>query len=695
MAEIPPSTSMFVNELTATIEKNISNEQFGVCELADAMNMSRSNLLRKVKKETNLSVTQLISGIRLKRAMELLKTTSLNVSEVSHEVGFGSTSYFIKCFREYYGYPPGETGKRENDKIVGETMLATAAVLKTRRFPLLMGLVLAFVFIVGVATYDFWPVSKNHSVEKSIAVLPFKNESSDSTNVYLINGLMEATLSNLQQIGELKVISRTTAEKYRNTNKSIPEIARELNVTYFIEGSGQKIGDRILLNVQLIDGSNDKHLWGKQYRRETTEIFELQQEIASNIADEIQVIITPEQKQRIEKKPTDDLVAYDYFLKGKDLFYKSQRKYLEASIPWFKKAIEKDPEFSLAFANLAMVYYYLDIFQVEKRYSGDVSFNADKAMLYDPKSGESLVVKGLDYAIKKEYKQAIPYFEKALEYNPSSGLVLHFLNEFYSVYVPNPRKHIEYAIKKLDLDLISSDSATIGFDYFHLSHALFQTGFLDDAVVYINKSLAYNPNGYFTGYFRAYAVNMKSNDLLSMKDMLIKEWKKDTARFDIVQEIGKVCFVMRDYNEAYQYYRRFVQARKRLNLDLYKSEDIRIAIVYDKMGFKEEAAKFMDSFREFANTDLTMYKHLLLCMYYSQQKNQRRALDELALFSKENNVIYPVTCIGDDPLMDPISNLPEFKSTMQIINDKFWKDHKEINKYLKELGFWSRRDVLR
>jgi AraC-like DNA-binding protein len=123
MPDLPESD--FFNQLNAVVEKNISNEQFGVSELADELNMSRSNLLRKVKKETNLSVSQLISKVRLTRAMELLRTGGLNVSEVSHQVGFNSTSYFIKCFREYYGYPPGEVGKRD----VSEVMVADAGAL--------------------------------------------------------------------------------------------------------------------------------------------------------------------------------------------------------------------------------------------------------------------------------------------------------------------------------------------------------------------------------------------------------------------------------------------------------------------------------------------------------------------------------------------------------------------------------------
>src|SRR6188768_1603538 len=113
MSDSSPIENDFLGQITALIEKNIANEQFGVSELADEMSMSRSNLLRKVKKVTKLSVSQLISQVRLQRGMDMLRKSSLNVSEVSHQVGFSSTSYFIKCFREYHGYPPGEVGKKE------------------------------------------------------------------------------------------------------------------------------------------------------------------------------------------------------------------------------------------------------------------------------------------------------------------------------------------------------------------------------------------------------------------------------------------------------------------------------------------------------------------------------------------------------------------------------------------------------
>lgn len=683
MSETPNTKNDFLTELNLIVEQNLINEQFGVSELANAMNMSRSNLLRKVKKETNLSVSQLISQSRLNRAMELLTTTSLNVSEVSHQAGFNSPSYFIKCFRERYGYPPGEIGKRPPEEIVGSD-LVSKSVYSKRKF-ILIGIAMAILIGIGVIWFLLMgsSFSKVKSIEKSIVVLPFKNESNDSTNVYLINGLMEATLNNLQQMKELKVISRTSAEKYRNTSKSIPEIAKELNVSYFIEGSGQKIGDQILLNIQLIDAATDKHLWAKQYRRETKQIFELQEEIARNIADEIEIVISPEENEWLEMKPTENLVAYDAYLKGRDLFYNFTSKDLIASVSWFKKAIEEDPEFGLAYANIGIVYYYLDIFQVEKKYALELSTNADKALLYSPKSDMSLVVKALDYAYKKQYKQAVPYFEKALEYNPNSGLVLYFLNEFYSMHAPNPVKHLEIALRKVKTDP-PIDSINMAFTYFHLSNALFENGFLDEATVYINKSMAYNPNGFFTAYFRVYVLTMKDNNLERTKMMMLEVLKKDTSRFDIVQEVGKICFMMRDNNEAFKYYKWFVKSRDRLHLNLYKHEDLRIAIVYEKMGLKIKAQKFVASFKDYADNNLTVYKNLHLASYWSYRGDKRKALDHLKLFANEKTITYPATFLGDDPVFDSVCALPEFNAIMAEIKTTFDETHNQLAEMLKE-----------
>ena len=674
MPDPNPIENNFLSQITAIVEKNISNEQFGVSELAEEMNMSRSNLLRKVKKEIKLSVSQLISQIRLKRSMEMLRKSSLNVSEVSHQVGFSSTSYFIKCFREYYGYPPGEVGKRDEAEL---NSIPLTQHKGKRNFLIAGSAGLIVALAAGLLIYYTVASSKPPPLEKSIAVLPFKNESNDSTNLYLINGLMEATLNNLQQIKDLKVISRTSTEKYRNTSKSIPEMAKDLNVNYFVEGSGQKIGDRILLNVQLIDASSDKHLWANQYRREAKDIFALQQEVAKSIAEEIQAIITPEEEKRIEKNPTDDLVAYDLFLKGRDKLYKGTLPYkgtlenLEEAIFYFKKAIELDKEFALAYADVAMVYYFMDIFRAEKKYALEISSYADKALLFDPKLAESLVAKAMFYMHKKEYELAVPYLEKALEYNPNSVLVITILSDFYKYNIPNTTKYLEYALKAARLDIASHDSVTTSYNYLRLSSALIEAGFIDEAMRYVDKSLEYNLENPFSGYLKIFILLARDRNLKQTRELIVKELNKDTSRLDILQEVGKTCFLMRDYKSAYQYYKRFINVRETRQLDIYRHENLRIAVVLSKIGLAEKSEEFVKSFKDFADKDRSIYKHLHLAQYYSWRGDIQKAIEHLKLFSKEDNYQYWVLLMEMDPLSDAVKDLPEFKKVMRDIEK--WK----------------------
>jgi TolB-like protein/AraC-like DNA-binding protein/Tfp pilus assembly protein PilF len=693
-----PDSPSFVNDffliqVTAIVEQNISNEQFGVSELAGEMNMSRSNLLRKVKKETGLSVSQLINQVRLKRAMEMLRKSSLNVSEVSHQVGFSSTSYFIKCFREFYGYPPGEVGKRDAAEAGSAVPIAVGSTIpialsnRKRNFIIFGSVGLIIAIAIGGA-FAFYAGSSpgSASLEKSIAVLPFKNDSNDSTNLYLINGLMESTLNNLQQIKDLKVISRTSAEKYRNSSRSIPEMAKELNVNYFVEGSGQKIGDQILLNIQLIEASSDRHLWARQYKREVKDIFALQQEIARDIVEEIQAVITPEEEKKIEKIPTDDLVAYDLFLKGKELLHYGSHD-LEKAILFFKKAIERDNKFALAYADAAIAFYFLDIFKADKKYTAEIGSYADKALLYDPKHTECLMAKAMFYMHKKEYELAVPYLEKALEYNPNSAVVIGFLSDFYANSIPNTAKYLEYSLRGVRLDIGSNDSINTSYIYLRLGNALAQNGFIGESLKYVDKSLEYNPKNPYSRYVRAFLVYARDGNLSQTRELLIQEYNKDTARFDILQDIGKVSYHLRDYEGAYTYYKKFIEIRETRQLDVYKHENLTIGVVLSKVGLKEKSQEYIKSFKLYADNDRSIYKHLGLAMYHAYQNESQKAIEHLKLFSKEDNYQYWVILFCDkDPIVDSIKDLPEFKKAKQDIDARFWETHKKIKVALEEKG---------
>lgn len=656
----------------------MANEQFGVTELAEAMNMSRSNLLRKVKKSTNIPVNQLIREARLKRAMELLQNSVSNVSEVSHQVGFNSTSYFIKCFREYYGYPPGEANKRGVTEPVPSTPARTLSWKKV----VMIGLAAVFATIA----FQYFRRSEPTPLDRSIVVLPFKNESSDSANVYLINGLMESTLNNLQKIKDLRVLSRTSSEKYRNTNKSIPEMASELEATYFIEGSGQKMGDQILLTIQLIEGPNDKHIWSKQYRRKATDIFALQQEIAKNIAEEIEVAISPEVKQRIDKVPTKNLEAYDSFLKGVDLLNKGGEENLLVALEHFKDAITQDNTFAYAYACAGITCYYLDFFKSEKKHTDELGNYADKALLYDPKLSESLMAKGMYYIQRKEYNQALPHLEKGLEYNPNSAEVIGLLTDFYYMYLPNTGKYLEYALKGLQLDA-SGDSVSRSYLYLRLGNALAQAGFIDQSMEFLDKSLKFNPKNPFSRHLRAFVVYAKNRDLRQVKQTLVTEFNRDTTRFDILQDIGKVAYYLKEYDSSYHYFKRFVRLRETLKLDVYRHENLMIGMAYEKAGEIQKARAFVEDYRQYLETDQTSYKDLGLFGYYDYIGDQDKALEHLRRFAKADNVHYWILLfIRQEPIPGKLSKLPECNKLIDEIEAKFWANHEKLRVTLEEKG---------
>jgi len=678
------SNNDFLNRITKIIEENISNEQFGVSELAREIGMSRSNLLRKIKKLCNLSVSQFISQVRLKEAMELLKQQNLTVSAVSYKVGFGSTSYFIKCFREFYGYPPGELGKRDvKEPRAGKEKRSRRKwlVLIAGVSVLILSTVLLFILVKPGKT-----VPKNP--EKSIAVLPFKNDSNDSTNIYLINGLMESLLDNLQKIEDLRVISRTSVEKYRYNPLTIPEIARELNANYLVEGSGQKVGNQILLNIQLIEASTDTHLWAERYKRETGDIFELQQEVAKRIADEIEAIITPEEAAQIEKVPTLNLEAYDYFLKGQDPFQWGTREGLEEAIPYFEKAIDLDPEFALAHAYIAIAYAYLDIYQFEKKHADKIGFYADKALLFDPKLPQSLIAKAMFHITRSEYEQALPYLEKALEYHPNSSRVLNILSDFYVRYMPDTEKYLEYALMGIELDIAAHDSVDASYLYLHLSNAFMQSGFVIEAGKYLDISLLYNPDNFYSQLLRPYIRLAEGGSLLETKELLLELLQFNPDRYDIMKELGVICYFLHDYECAWAYYSKASEITEAQGMDLYSGEKAKMGLALSKLGRPEEARLYFQEYLEFAENDPSIYKHLSLAAYYSQMGDTAKAIKHMDLFSQQEKYPYwYILFLGmDDPLFENVNELPEFQKILREIENKFWRYHAQVKDSLKEKG---------
>jgi TolB-like protein len=265
-------------------------------------------------------------------------------------------------------------------------------------------------------------------LEKSVAILPFKNDSKDEENTYFINGLMEEILNNLQKIKDLRVISRTSVEQYRNQTKPIPEIAKELGVNYIVEGSGQKYGNAFRLRTQLIMAEHESHLWGESFQQKITnveDIFNIQIKIAESIADELKAVISPEEKKLIEKIPAADLEVYDKYLKARSYWNDFTRESLFRAIEYLNSAIEKNPDWAPLYAGLAEVWIWIQQSGWEQPSVAGPKIieNLNKAMELDPDLAEvhyqSAVIAQL---VEWDWKKSEKEFLKSLAINPNNPL---------------------------------------------------------------------------------------------------------------------------------------------------------------------------------------------------------------------------------------------------------------------------------
>jgi TolB-like protein/class 3 adenylate cyclase len=233
-------------------------------------------------------------------------------------------------------------------------------------------------------------------IDQSIAVLPFVNMSSDPEQDYFSDGMMEDILTHLYKIGELKVTARTSVMGYKGTTKKITEIGKELGVAHILEGSVRKSGDRVKITVQLISTKNDHHLWAESYDRKLTDVFAIQGEVAQSVALALKAVISPEVKERIEILPTENLVAYDLYLKGNDMFnaffLNADLHKVYDSLQFYQKAIELDKNFSYAYIGMGRSYWMLAHWESSSllpEFWKKSKYYLNKAIRLDPYNGDA------------------------------------------------------------------------------------------------------------------------------------------------------------------------------------------------------------------------------------------------------------------------------------------------------------------
>src|SRR5947207_4197401 len=357
----------------------------------------------------------------------------------------------------------------------------------------IIGAVLSIgLFFLGRYGFRNASPSSSELPPKSIAVLPFDNLSEEKGNAYFAEGIQDEILTRLAKIADLKVISRTSTQKYKSTPDNLRDVARQLGVANILEGSVQRIANAVHVNVQLIRAATDEHLWAESYNRTLNDVFGVEAEVASAIAEQLNAKLTGTEQKAVTDKPTQNAAAYDAYLRGLSLEHDeySYGAYLQVATD-YAEAVRLDPKFALAWARLAVIrsLLYFNRIDPNTNSAAAVKEAADRAMALSPEAGESWVAQGAyRYRVLRDFASALAAYQEAQKRLPNNALVYE-----YMAYVErrlgrwqdaeaNYKKAIE--LDPRDIQLLSS----MGNEFYNYLRRF------DDALAMLDRALEISPD---------------------------------------------------------------------------------------------------------------------------------------------------------------------------------------------------------
>jgi serine/threonine protein kinase/Tfp pilus assembly protein PilF len=360
----------------------------------------------------------------------------------------------------------------------------------TRQRPVAVQISIVLVSLLLLASLAWWLWDNFHSQkahEKSIAVLPFKNLSEDKSTEYFSDGMTEDIITQLSKIGQLKVVSRTSTMQYKNSTKSLRGIGQELEVGNILEGSVRKEGNQIRIVGQLIDAKTDEHLWAETYDRKLEDVFEVQSDVARQIAAALKAELSGKEKDLVGKKPTQNLAAYDYYLKGRDYYARFHKQDNERAIELYQKALQLDPNFALAYAALADGYSKRPNYGFPMTWIDSAFEASSKAITLDPNLAEGYKALGNIYYTKGWIRKAMDVQHKALDLNPNYAIVMGNLGNSYR-QLGNLEEALKWTKKNAALD------PTNAYTYYLVGGVYMDMADFAKAEHYLKKSLELQPD---------------------------------------------------------------------------------------------------------------------------------------------------------------------------------------------------------
>jgi TolB-like protein len=585
--------------------------------------------------------------------------------------------------------------EQKPEKVSEEVYTQIPGTRKSSKTKIIAGSIIVLVMII----FGCFLIPKlsltGREYEKSIAVLPFFNDSPDEANAHLLNGITDEILNNLQVIKDLRVISRSSVEQYRGTNRpTSPKIAKELDVNYLVEGSGQKYGNVLRLRVQLIEAVTDKHLWANMYEQEINEardIFHLQSQIAEAIAAELKAIITPDEKELIGKIPTADITAYELYLKAND-FSKEYGKTrnlsdYQTAVNLYKTAIEIDSAFARAYTGLAGIYglrYYYEAY-FKKNFLDSTLILADIALSFDDQLDEAYYIKAQYYRSSGLIEKSLENLDQALKFNPNyyqvysaKGALLAWVYKDFVKGIDNYQRALNLIGGKDRILLLRN-----------LGRAYLDIGFIEKSKYYYNEALRLDNDS--ANYFGALAwIEFSRENFEGALELAKRANRIDTTKFISIEYY--TCLPSNYREESFlNAVKRMERSKKSGILDLQLSH--RIGYAYWQMGRFKEAEDFfkrqikygVESIklgREISQNKAAQYDLAATYAFSGKKEIAYQYLDE---FSKMNT--YPLWWISlakHDPLFDSIRNEERFQKMVQNMEAKHLAEHERVRKWMEE-----------
>jgi adenylate cyclase len=386
------------------------------------------------------------------------------------------------------------------------------------------------------------PTTKNR-----LAVLPLKNISNDPKDEYFADGMTEELISSISKIGELNVIARTSTMKYKETSKDISQIGRELMVGTVLEGSVRKMGNKARISVQLIDASNQEHLWSMEYDRELSDIFTIQSEIATNIAKELKVRLVQSEKEQLDKSLTSNTLAYQEYLIGKHLLNQRTGGSIQSAVSHFEKSVEQDPNFALPYTQIAYCYTLLGVAGYGSLPHAEVESKAKeavmKALKIDSTLAEAHASLGyIKFRIDWDWAGAEKELKRAIELKPGYATA----HEWYALLL-GVRVRLDEALREMqtayDLDPLSPSVNNGLSRVYHFRHE-------DEKALAQAKKIVELEPGYAEGHFTLGMTYMRMKDFKNSEKELTKAIELSGRRPVMLGMLGRLLVAHGKENEA-------------------------------------------------------------------------------------------------------------------------------------------------